>query len=666
MKAGYYGSEFKSSTAVVSSSVDSDGTYYLIYTTSNSLTYTLRNSSGGLIRTSSVSDDISGGSSTPVPSVTVDLSGVIDILEFCASCLSGIDYDVYNYFPRFYEYLRHLQDTSVELLVSIRNIEWDTQGIVEYTGEIVDSLDDVVFAFDAANTFLNSIDNGVHSISDNVFTLVTSVSDISTYTDNIAQVASGISGQLSDVVSNTSISRVTLLSIDDKLDVLSQMDSEISLANSSLGDIHNTLISMSDVNGVLGAIVANTYAIRTKLDDLTVTSDFSDANIVSAINNLSSMFSLGETQTFEVGMMGGVSAERGSAQAVSVSCSDDTGYVLFSELGVILPNVGSVHFSECAIGQTIDLDCLGYYVLESCDSLTYQVSLSDDSFSGTLSLFDASGNVISLNPGDLIRPSASVNHWEVVRASGGVVGISDCVGLDKGLRFEDIFPRCALVPVRDLISAPSLFTSYCYQVGYNQHSFAGCSVLNVSGSPLTVEYVSPSPLLNWFANRQDDFRYWLDSKLDGLSVGSSADLVSLQDKLDSIESTLSSATYFAPVVNSVDAVGVNVTDLSTNFNVNIRSLLDKLDVIIEGSSESIENRINVNVSTDNDAYNVFYVTGEDGETQSVTEFTGDLTTASGRLLSLLYRLVFSDALSTVDDDLNGFEDFFTSQEQTES
>lgn len=33
-----------------------------------------------------------------------------------------------------------------------------------------------------------------------------------------------------------------------------------------------------------------------------------------------------------------------------------------------------------------------------------------------------------------------------------------------------------------------------------------------------------------------------------------------------------------------------------------------------------------------------------------------------KLLSLLYRLVFADALSGVDDDLDSFEDFFTSQE----
>ena len=128
-----------------------------------------------------------------------------------------------------------------------------------------------------------------------------------------------------------------------------------------------------------------------------------------------------------------------------------------------------------------------------------------------------------------------------------------------------------------------------------------------------------------------------------------------------LQKPLAVTTDFSPIITSVDAVGVNIEDLNANFNTNIGSLLDKLDIVIEGSSESLENRINVTIDASNDAHNVFYVTGEDGEEQSVTEFTGDLTKASGRLLSLLYRLVFADALSTVDGDLDGFEDFFTSQ-----
>lgn len=160
--------------------------------------------------------------------------------------------------------------------------------------------------------------------------------------------------------------------------------------------------------------------------------------------------------------------------------------------------------------------------------------------------------------------------------------------------------------------------------------------------------------------------------MEDITVTAAGDLVlNTKDytaQLNEINTTLSNLSFsgevntdLTPVITSVDAIGLNVESLNANFNTNIGSLLDKLDIVIEGSSESLEERINVTIDASNEAYNVFYITGEDGETQSVTEFTGDLTSASGRLLSLLYRLVFADTLSGVDDDLDGFEDFFTSQ-----
>ena len=162
------------------------------------------------------------------------------------------------------------------------------------------------------------------------------------------------------------------------------------------------------------------------------------------------------------------------------------------------------------------------------------------------------------------------------------------------------------------------------------------------------------------------------SALDHPQSGMRLLLRSVDGRLNTINNTISNLSFsgevstdLTPVITSIDAVGLNIEELNTslnaNFNANIGSLLDKLDIVIEGSSESLENRINVTIDASNDAHNVFYVTGEDGEEQSVTEFTGDLTKASGRILSLLYRLVFADTLSSVDGDLDGFEDFFTSQ-----
>ena len=115
------------------------------------------------------------------------------------------------------------------------------------------------------------------------------------------------------------------------------------------------------------------------------------------------------------------------------------------------------------------------------------------------------------------------------------------------------------------------------------------------------------------------------------------------------------------VVTSIDNVNASVNSLNTDLSANLNSLVDKLQVVVDNSTSTVENTV-INITQDNDAFNVFYIEDTDGNTQSVTEFAGDLTGASGKLLSLLYRLVFADALGGVDDDLDGFEDFFTSQE----
>lgn len=394
----------------------------------------------------------------------------------------------------------------------------------------------------------------------------------------------------------------------------------------------------------LAVLQGNSYltAISTKLDNLpdgSASVDIDTAPIVTAIDGLTSLFSLGDTQSIEVGKSAGFTAPKGSAQSVSVSCADDTGYVLFSEFGVILPNPGSFNFSSLFLTSP-SIGCLGYEVSASCDSFDYSVIVSGNEYSGTLRLFDSSGSQLSFESGDLLCPSATVNHWEVARVSGGVVGIDSCTGLEQGLRFEDIFPRCALVPVRDLIAAPSLFASYCYQVGYGRYPYAGCSVLNATDSVLTVEYVNPSSLLNWFVNRQSDFRYWLDGKLNGFSFSGSSDLTSVTARLDTIIEQLQTTS------------GESSSDL-TNIESALSTIIDKMDNL----PASVDNIV-VNITEDNSAYNIFYVEDENGDKKSVTSVAGDSLSASGKLLQFLYKLIIGSAISDVDNSIGGLNDFF--------
>ena len=156
-------------------------------------------------------------------------------------------------------------------------------------------------------------------------------------------------------------------------------------------------------------------------------------------------------------------------------------------------------------------------------------------------------------------------------------------------------------------------------------------------------------------------------KLDKL-----AELPTIKAAVDGVNTTIASVIAEgqlkvdnSPVVTWLETINTTLTtngghsstvDLST-IETTLSKICDKLD----DAAVNVNNTV-VNITNDNDKFNVFYITDVNGETQPITEFAGDLTGASGKLLSLLYRLVFADALGGVDDDFSGFEDFFTSQE----
>ena len=125
-----------------------------------------------------------------------------------------------------------------------------------------------------------------------------------------------------------------------------------------------------------------------------------------------------------------------------------------------------------------------------------------------------------------------------------------------------------------------------------------------------------------------------------------------------------------PVFDDTAVVGA-ITNLenalskpSATVTADLTEVTTRLDTLIENSASKVEN-VTVNITEDNDAFNVFYITGDDGETQPITEFAKDLSGASGKFLSVLYRLVFSDALDSAGSDLGNLEDFFTSTEPVE-
>lgn len=86
--------------------------------------------------------------------------------------------------------------------------------------------------------------------------------------------------------------------------------------------------------------------------------------------------------------------------------------------------------------------------------------------------------------------------------------------------------------------------------------------------------------------------------------------------------------------------------------------MDKLQIIVDNSQTSVDNVTNVVIDQTNNAYNVFYVTGEDGQEHSIGEVTGNTLSTSGKLLNFLYKLCVEGALSKVDDSISGMNDFY--------
>lgn len=88
-------------------------------------------------------------------------------------------------------------------------------------------------------------------------------------------------------------------------------------------------------------------------------------------------------------------------------------------------------------------------------------------------------------------------------------------------------------------------------------------------------------------------------------------------------------------------------------------LLNDLDIVNE-TIINVENTV-VDITQDNDAYHIFYITKTDGTTESVGDAAKDAAVFVGDILSMFYRLVFEDALDSADI-LNDFESAYSNTE----
>lgn len=162
------------------------------------------------------------------------------------------------------------------------------------------------------------------------------------------------------------------------------------------------------------------------------------------------------------------------------------------------------------------------------------------------------------------------------------------------------------------------------------------------------------PFTRWFHGKFQEYEASLLSAIDAIPAYDDTAVIAA---IQSIPAPTDYTSQLTAVVEKLDALAnKSAVDLTT-----IESTLSTISDKLDNTASDVNNTI-INITNDNDYFSVFYITDGDGNTQSVTDFASALTGASGKLLSLLYRLVFADALGSVDGDLGNMEDFFTSEE----
>lgn len=127
----------------------------------------------------------------------------------------------------------------------------------------------------------------------------------------------------------------------------------------------------------------------------------------------------------------------------------------------------------------------------------------------------------------------------------------------------------------------------------------------------------------------------------------------LCDSANTIYQVDVSSNYGSRANDTLTGISSRLDSTQTSIESSLSTIIDKMDNL----PASVDNIV-VNITEDNDAYNIFYVTDEDGNEKSVTSVAADSLSATGKLLQFLYRLIIGSALSNVDDSIGSLNDFF--------
>lgn len=178
-------------------------------------------------------------------------------------------------------------------------------------------------------------------------------------------------------------------------------------------------------------------------------------------------------------------------------------------------------------------------------------------------------------------------------------------------------------------------------------------------APSTQPYLSV--ILSDVAGLETTLSSILTELQDDTSTDVSTDLTNVEGYIDTVETKLQTINN---TINSQLRTPLSVQlpfgTVVYNELHNANGWLDDIYTRLESIEDAVldaENTI-IDITTDNDAFNIFYVEKTDGTTESVGVVTKDAAKVAGEFLSIFYRLVFEDAFSNVDI-MHDFEDVYT-------
>ena len=452
------------------------------------------------------------------------------------------------------------------------------------------------------------------------------------------------SDRLSNIYSKVNSMATTLTNIAGSIDTV---ESKLSTLATKLDTLHT---DNSTIVGGIDTVSAKISGVVTKLDTLHTDA----ASVIGAIkalpdysDKLDTITELLTTNTYTCGYL----TDAGGTAYGTIPISYDSAEAIVARLNTqlpgkqitYLPREGAPYASDfdyCALDSSLYIRVYsGQYSYYLCDSGNRLYRASADRVSVIDARLVSINNILTSLGQKLDKLPTSYPLPDLTTIESAALGLENMVGSTYEI-MSDLKARLDGLEVIVVGGEPTDLTTI----------ESGISSLGKKLDKLPTSY--PLPDLTTIESTLSN----LDSNISQLHT----DNIGLVGVINTMNNTLGDLNVkLGDLKTSLGGLEVNITGGSsgsadlTKVESALSTIIDKMDNL----PASVDNIV-VNITQDNDAYNVFYVEDENGDKKSVTSVAGDSLSASGKLLQFLYKLVIGSALDNVDDSIGGLGGFF--------